>query len=248
MPREIWVCGEALIDLIPQDNRTSWDNSFRDNAGKFDLEKAINNKVVSIEGSEGSKIIRINWKSRQGKVLNTLNSLTSNGTWSAVTGASSPVLDTIFKVSGSGSIKFNITSSGGGIKNTSMTQVNLEDEDEVADSFVLVYLESVTNLTSISCRFGNDLTANYWTPTAQTTQADGTAFKIGWNLIKFSWSGATETGTVDPETIDSFQITFTTTGTLSAATGSQFGNLDLLNGSITDSGGTIDFQQLRAFI
>jgi len=45
------------------------------------------------------------------------------------------------------------------------------------------------------------------TPTAQTTQADGTAFKVGWNLIKFAWSGATETGTVAPATIDSFRLT-----------------------------------------
>jgi hypothetical protein len=196
----------ALLDLSPQADRTNWDVAFRTSAGRFDSEKAIKNRTISIEGSEGSKIIRINWKSRAAKVLNKLDSLTANGTWSAVTGATNVALNTIFKVSGQGSIEFDLTATGGGIKNDTMTTVNLTDEDEVADIFVWVYLPSVS-LTSIACRFGNDLTANYWTPTPQTTQADGTALKIGWNLIKFSWTGATETGTVSPSTIDAFQLT-----------------------------------------
>src|SRR5258707_969660 len=74
----------AIIDLIPQDNRKNWDSAFRNKAGQFDLEKAIRNRTLSIEGSEGSKILRINWRSRQGKILNTMDSHTGNGTWSVV--------------------------------------------------------------------------------------------------------------------------------------------------------------------
>ena len=197
----------TLIDLIPQDNRESWDSAYRAYASQFDLEKATKNRVVSIEGSEGTKIIRINWKSRQAVLLNALNTTTENGTWAVTSAAASGVAtDSIFKVSGSGSVKFNLVSTGGGIKNTTMTAVDLTDEDEVADCFVWVYLPS-TSITSIAVRWGNDLTTNYWTPTAQTTQADGTAFKVGWNLIKFAWAGATETGTVAPATVDSFQLT-----------------------------------------
>lgn len=195
----------SLIDLIPQDNRQLWDKAVRDNAGQFDLQKAVKNKVVSIEGSEGAKIARINWRSRQGKVLHNMDSVTANGTWSAVNTASSISANTIFKKSGSASIEFNVVSSGDGIKNTTMTPVNLTDEDEVADVFVWLFLPSAP--TSVTARWGNDLTANYWTSTAQTTQADGSAFKTGWNLLKFSWASATETGTVAPATIDSFQIT-----------------------------------------
>lgn len=194
-----------IIDLIPQDNRNSWDSSVRNKAGKFDLEKATKNKTLSIEGSEGSKIIRINWRTRQGKTLHTMNSVTSNGTWSAVGSATGVQANTIFKISGSASIEFDLVATGDGIKNTTMSAVDLTDEDEVADVFVWVYLGAT--VTSISARWGNDLTANYWASTAQTTQADGTAFKVGWNLLKFSWGTATETGTVAPATIDSFQIT-----------------------------------------
>lgn len=195
-----------IIDLYPQDDRTAEDMVTRRYAKPFDLKKAFKEKQISIEGSEGSKNIRINYRSRQGKTLHDMNSVTDNGTWSAVTGASGVVADDIFKVSGSASIKFSFTATGGGIKNTTMDAVDLTDYDEVADIFVHVFLSS-TDLTSIACRFGNDLTSNYWTPTVQTIQADGTALKVGWNLIKFAWAGSIESGSVNPATIDSFQLT-----------------------------------------
>lgn len=196
----------TIIDLIPQDNRESWDSAYRAYAGRFDLEKAVKEKVLSIEGSEGSKIIRINWRSRSGLVINAMDSLTANGTWSASGSATGLSATTLFKVSGSASIEFNIVATGDGIQNTTMTAVDLTDEDEVGDFFAWVYFGTVP--TSVTLRWGNDLTTNYWTSTAQTTQADGSAFRVGWNLIKFPWSTATETGTVDPATVDSVRITF----------------------------------------
>lgn len=196
---------KKIIDIIPQDNRGSWDKAYRTYAGKFDLQKAIADKTISIEGDNGSKMIRINWRSRKGKVLNTMDSLTANGTWGAVGSASGLKANTIFKKTGNASIEFDLVVTGDGIKNTTQSSLDLTDEDEVADVFVWVDLPSAP--TSISARWGNDLTAKYWSSTAQTTQADGTAFKIGWNLLKFPWSSATETGTVDPTAVDSFQIT-----------------------------------------
>jgi len=195
----------SLIDLIPQDNRSSWDMAYRRAAGMFDLQKAIKEKTLSIEGSEGTKKIRINWRSRNGKTIHNMDSVTANGTWSAVASATGISANTIFKVSGNSSIEFNIVVTGDGIQNTGIDAVDLTDEDEVADFFVWMYFGTVP--TSVSALWGNDLTTNYWTSTAQTTQADGTAFKVGWNLIKFPWSTATETGTVTPSTVDSFRIT-----------------------------------------
>lgn len=203
-----------LIDLFPQDNRQFTDVSVRRPALDFDLKRALQQKTISIEGSEGSKIIRINWRSRQGKVLNSMNSLNGNGAWSAVATASGIELDTITKISGGGAIRFDLAASGDGIENTTMSQVDMTDEDEVGEIFIWFYFPSIANLTSVSIRWGNDLTTNYWTSTAQTTQADGTAFKVGWNLLKFSWSAATETGTVNPATIDSFRLTIATTGAI----------------------------------
>lgn len=205
----------SLIDLMPQSERTNWDKAFRNPAGQFDLEKAIRSKTVSIEGNAGEKILRINWRSRGNKVLSTMDSYDGNGTWSATAGASGVVTDTITRYSGSGSVRFNITATGGGIQNTTMTQVDLTDENGVADNYVAFYLGSdYANLTSIQAVFGNDLTTKYWTTVAVTAQADGRAFQQGWNVIKKPWSTATQSGTVAPATIDSYKLIFNTTGVL----------------------------------
>lgn len=203
---------KSIIDLIPQDNRQSLDSVGRRALERFDLRKRLANKELTIEGSEGSKIIRINWRSRQGKVLNTMDSLTANGTWEASGGSTNVVLDTITKRIGAGSIRFDQAASGDGIQNDDMSQVDMTDEDEIADAFLSFYIKDATELaklTSCTLIWGNDQgTTNYWTGVAQTAQADGTAFKVGWNEIKVPWSTATESGTVDVTKIDSLVITF----------------------------------------
>lgn len=200
----------ALIDLIPQDNRTSWDMAFRTPAGQFDLEKAHRNRTVSIEGSEGSKIIRINWKTRAAKVLHSMDSVTANGTWSAVATASGVVADEITKRKGAASIRFDVAATGDGIDNDDMTALNFTEEDEVADVYFDLYIKNSTdlaNFNSITAIWGNNLSSAYWTGTAQTLRADGSALRVGWNEIKVPWSTAVETGTVSPSTIDSLKFT-----------------------------------------
>lgn len=199
-----------IIDLYPQNGRNTQDKSVRNLSQEFDLRKGLAKKTISIEGSEGSKIIRINWRARQPKTLNEMNSLTSNGTWSAVAGATNLVTDTIDYVSGSGSIRFDVAATGDGIQNTTMTAIDLTDEDEVADQFFRFKIKNSTDLANFNgwrLIWGNDLTTKYWTSTLVTTQADGSAFKVGWNEAKVPWSTATETGTVTPSTTDSIKLT-----------------------------------------
>lgn len=207
----------SIIDLIPQDDRESWDLAYRNMVGQFDLEKAIKQKTISIEGSEGTKIIRINWRSRHPKTLNTMNSLTANGEWAVVATATNIIADELIKRNGSASIRFDVAATGDGIDNSDMTAINLDKEDEIAHIFLDLYIKNAVDLakfTSITPIMGNDLTVNFWTFTAQTAQADGTEFKVGWNTIKAAWSSATETGTVDPEEIDSLKFTMTVTGAI----------------------------------
>ena len=209
-----------IIDLIPQDNRQSLDSAGRRQAERFDLRKLLANKTLSIEGSEGSKIIRINWKSRSGKVLHKMDSLTANGAWTVVGSATGLKLDTITKRSGAGSIRFDLIATGDGIQNSDMSAIDLSDEDEVADVFLSFYIKSaadLANLISIQPIWGNDLTTNFWTGVAQTVQADGTDFKVGWNEIRVPWSTATEnvSGGVDPSKIDSAKVLVAATGAIS---------------------------------
>jgi len=144
-----------------------------------------------------------------------MNSLTSNGTWSAVGSATGLKANTQIKYSGSASIEFDVVASGDGIQNTTASAIDLTTEDELADVIIPIYFGAVSALTSVTAIFGNDLTTAYWTGVAQTAQADGTAFRTGWNLIKVPWSTATETGTVAPATIDSFKLTIQSTGAIS---------------------------------
>ena len=203
---------KKIIDLYPQADRQSLDQSVRTYPERFDVQKLLASKTISIESSEGTKFLRVNWRHRSPKTLHSMNSLTANGTWSAVGSATGLKAQILFKISGNASIEFDLVATGDGIQNTTMSALDLTDEDEVADVFVWVYLPSAP--TSITAIWGNDLTTNFWTGVAQTAQADATAFKVGWNLIKFPWSTATETGTVAPATIDSFRLTIANSAAL----------------------------------
>lgn len=209
---------KSIIDLIPQDNRQTLDSAGRRTPERFDLRKKLANKELTIEGSEGSKIIRINWRSRQGKVLNTMDSLTGNGTWAASGTSTNVVLDKITKRMGAGSIRFDQAATGDGIQNTDMSSVDMTDEDEIADVFYSFFIKDATELaklTSANILWGNDVTTQFWTGVALTAQADGTAFKVGWNEVKIPWSTATETGTVDPTKIDSARPFFNSSAAIS---------------------------------
>lgn len=208
---------KKIIDLYPQNRRELLDSANRNLTERFDLRKKLTDKTLVIEGSEGSKVLRINWRSRTPKTINEMNTLTANGTWSAVATATNLVADDIDYVSGSGSIRFDLVATGDGLQNTTMTAVDLTDEDEQGDFWVRFKIKNSTdlaNLTSISLVWGNDLTAGYWTGVAQTAQADGSAFKVGWNEVKIPWSTATETGTVAPATIDSLKVTVAATSAI----------------------------------
>jgi hypothetical protein len=202
---------KKIIDLYPQASRTQADTANRFYAEKFDLEKSLSSKIISIEGSEGSKILRVNWRHRSPVVIHSANSLTTNGTVAIVGTASGLKLDEIDYVSGSSAIQVDLAITGDGIKISDFTDVDLTDEDEVGDFFVWFKIKNSTdlaNFNSATLIWGNDLTANYWTGVAQTTQVDGTAFKVGWNQIKVPWSTATEIGAVDPTKIDCLKLTF----------------------------------------
>lgn len=205
---------KKIIDLYPQDDRTQLDSAGRVYLESFALRIPVENKKLTIEGNEGSKFMRVNWKSVPARTLHSMNSLTADGTWSMVGTASGLKINELYKLSGSASIEFDVAASGDGIQNTGITALDLEDWDELADAIFPIFIGDITNLTSITAIWGNDLTAKFWTGVAQTAQADGTAFRNGWNWIKVPWATATETGTVDPTAIDSFKITIQSTGAI----------------------------------
>ena len=203
------------IELRPQGIRDNNEAAARRFAAPFDLLKEIHEKRISIEGNEGTKFIRINWRRKSPLVIDGMNEV---GDWAVVATATGLKAQKLHKISGNASLEFDLAATGDGISNTALTSLDLTEEDEIVDVFVWVYLPTtadVANLTSATVRWGNDVSTAYWESAAETDQADGTAFKVGWNLLKFAWSDATETGTVDPSAIDSFRIVFTIAGAIS---------------------------------
>lgn len=207
----------SLIGIYPSGERTLSDDVSRVFAEQFDRRKGVDDRQISIEGNNGSKIFRINWKKNAPKIVSNMDSYNGNGTWAVVGTASGIGTDTQYKYSGGGSVKLDIAVTGDGMENTTLSAVDLSSEDEAGDLIVPIYLKNAADalaLTSVQLIWGSSST-DYWTAIAQTSQFDGTAFQAGWNLVRFVWSTATETGTVVPTGIDYAKILFTVTGAIS---------------------------------
>ena len=85
----------------------------------------------------------------------------------------------------------------------------MDDHDEKSSLFIWVYFPDASLITNVILLWGSS-SANYWARTV--TAPHFGSFKNGWNLLRFDWNGATETGTVDPAAIDYLRVTVTSTG------------------------------------
>lgn len=143
-------------------------------------------------------------------VLHNCDSLTSEGTWAAVSGsgASNLTLDEEEYREGGGAINFDCSSATvPAIENSTFTAVDLSDYEDKAYLFVQVYLPTVSNITSVTLRWGSSSSA-YWSQTV-TTNFLGRSLATGWNQLGFAWNGATETGTADASAVDYLRLTIT---------------------------------------
>lgn len=168
------------------------------------------------------------------KEINNCDSLTANGTWAAEgsTDASNVTLDTVNMVEGSGAVSFDVVVGGSGndyaaVQNSTMAQVDLTDFANKGTVFLDLYIPSVTALSSITLRWGND-SSNYYSRTV-TTQFNGYGFRTGVNTLGFAWSGATETGSVTDTAIDYINVRVTYTSSYTSQTGFILDNIRVVN-------------------
>ena len=205
---------KKAFDLRPQNNRSLLDNFSEYFSEQFDIRKTNLDALLSNDWRDGTQFFRIKRTlDSRAVTLNAFESLTANGTWAAVSGggASNLGTNTLYKTKGSASVEFDVGATGGAIDNSTMTQVDLTNHDEVSSLFLDLFIPTgftISDLTSVTLRWGND-SSNYWSRTI--TAPHFGSFNNGWNLLRFDWNGATETGTVDPATIDYVRITVTTT-------------------------------------
>ena len=205
--------GKKVIDIRPQINREANEQFSQKFSQEFDVLK----KGFQIRHNAGTKSLRLKAPiGTAAKVLHNMNSLTSNGTWTAVDDATNLTLDTLNKFSGSASLNFDVNALGstGSIELASadMTQVDLSDLEDIAQLFVQVYIPDPSIVTNWILRWGSSASA-YWTVTV-TAPHDQDTFKTGWQTLAFDWNGATKTGSPDSSAIDYLKVTVTYDGTV----------------------------------
>lgn len=140
--------------------------------------------------------------------LHSMDSLTSNGTWSADavnSDATNITTTTVTTLNQSECIEFDVDVSQSAnhyalISNSSMDAIDLSDYINLGRARCDVSIPTTTNLTSLELLWGSD-SSNYYS-VAVTTQADGTALTTNWNDIEFDWANATTTGTPVSTAID----------------------------------------------
>lgn len=196
--------GIAFIDLIPQIGRGKNDEWILTSAEEFDRYKGVKGNLVAILEYDGIKKLRVavNNSNEDQLIIASLDSLLGDGAlagvgWEAFDADTTDVVaDTDNFVRGTGSIRFAINAVGGltaGIKNVSLTEFDYDDYVTLNRSvFVFAWVTSTTNLTNYKLRLGSSAAA--YDEMTVTTQNDGSAFRVGWNLLRFDFSTKTTTG------------------------------------------------------
>ena len=196
--------GNKIIDIRPQINRDPSDNFTQTYSEQFDIYKE--NNSFQIKFDTGVKTVRISKDLRTGIVLNTMDSITNNGTWAVGNDAENLTVDTLNFIAGSASLKFDLDglTTDGFIQNSTMTAQDLSTHEDESSLFLFLFLPDASAFTSVDLRWGSD-TTNFWNRTVTVPQ-NGT-FLNGWNLVRFDWNGATETGAPNAAAIDTLRVT-----------------------------------------
>jgi len=142
-------------------------------------------------------------------VIASMNTYDGDGTWTAGGDCNTVTTDTTTKKYDAGSVNFDVTVTGtsGTMSNTGITQVDLSAYKATGHFGVWFYMPVITDFTSLTLNIGQTLTTTDF-ELAVTTQADGSAFVVGWNFIKFDWASMTENGS-PTGVIDEIRLTLT---------------------------------------
>lgn len=204
--------GDKVIDVRPQFGRAEAELFGKRYSTDFDRYKGDGERKFQVTSRNGVKSIRIDDPIGGIVTLNECDSITSNGTWAASNDATSLSEDTLYKVSGSASLRFDVSGVGttATLSNSTMDSVDLSAHEDVATVFAWMWFPDASKVTNVILRWGTDA-SNYWTKTV-TSQFSG-AFQDGWNLLGFDWDSATETGTGDSSDVKYLLATITYDGT-----------------------------------
>lgn len=194
--------GKKVLDIRPQTRRNP-DEDFRQTFSEdFDRDKEVENDWFSVEFDDAVKFIRID-KSIGNSITVTD---TSSSSYTAGTGVSNIAEDTVIKLDGENSLRFDV-SLGQNLITWANSTLDLSAHKNKSSFFLEVYWPDASIITSIKVRVGSSA-ADYYEITGSLQL--GTA-RNGVNLYRFDWNGATETGSVDEASTDYVRYEITTT-------------------------------------
>lgn len=230
------IKGSAIIDIQNQTGGFQKDYTL---VGFEQFSRRQDTDTVAFDDSDFIKKILINAQVNSlSTTVSALDSLTSGGgTWVVYsTGSENLVADSDDYVRENASLKFGISaisSTTAGIKNTGLSTTDMTQFlGGNGAAFVWAYINSTTNITNFILEIGTD-SSNYYKKTI-TTASDGTAFRNGWNLLRFDLTTLTETGTVTDATINYAAIYMTKSTSKVSETDYRFDSLVLKKGEINN--------------
>jgi len=209
--------GNALIDIQNRyAKRAQYEMVFEE---EFQRKKTAGASIVATkDGSSVRQLLVGGIADTTQTTLHNCDTVAGDGTWTAAGDASSAATITSNYIDGVGAVSFTLITAAatGTLTNSDMTAVDLSGS--TSDSiYMWVYVPMATGLTSFALKWGSSASAYYSYTVTQTH--DATTFHKGWNLLRFPYIGATETGTVDDENIDYIQLTVVKGATNTGTTG-----------------------------
>lgn len=207
------IFGSAVTDFRPQGNTRSFDDYvYRKGISLFNRTKCFipNGYTLDFEYNKGVAVMGVIQRKTLSRVI--LDTMSDTSGWVAGGTASGLVLDQSVYYNAPASLRFNLAITGpqGYLEKTLDSQIDLTSYQGVGVIFLAVYLPSVTGVTSIGMRIGND-SANYYDVSA-TEGFLGSFIANDWMLVALDLANASQVGTVDITKVDYLRTYFDYSG------------------------------------
>lgn len=195
---------DGVIDIRPIGPRSTKDQVLGSFSQQFDIRKPENSFYV--EFINGVKTLRLSKNLTPRSVLHECNSLTLDGTVTGSGDVTDLDIDYLDYVSGSSSIKFNLSgATGQGIITFALaSSLDLSDLKDLGAFFHWLKFPLASALTSVRIRVGSG--ASHYKEVTVTAAHDRAFESNAWLLLRYLMSSATTTGTPDFDALNYVQI------------------------------------------
>lgn len=221
---------DSIIDLQRQKpGRAKFEDWTLTTEGEFDRYKLDSNRMlVAFSHRDMLRTLLVSAPVQdQSLGVSTLDVATG---WTAIGDATNLRTDSQNYVLGGGAVEFDLLGGAttAGIANSALPAYDLTKYLSNGSAYVWAYLTSPLYVTGFVLRLGSN-SSNYIYQTITTTAA-GTAFQIGWNLLRFDLNGAGTTGSPVTSACTFASVYMLKTVAKAADTNYRFDNIVIKNG------------------